>query len=336
VTDIFPGATVIPITQKSARTAPNPSLAFSVIHITAVNSTAVQQATYWKNNPQVQVGATFVTDQNGSIVQCLTDPARMTPWTNGVLNRPDVSNPRIAACVRDRVNPNTRSLITIENCGREPGTPITEAQEAACARLIAHYHAAAGVPITRQTVIGHYQLDSVNRPNCPSTNKALIDRIVELANGEDMAPGYKQAGPPIGTFTMPAGGHALISPTSLTFYPQPAGGTWGVLAALDLKDVAGNPIDINGNQPPVNNRDKVYLVDAPNFQNAAWALRSDGTFTPAAPQDCADELEEANETIAELSAAVATQTARALDAEETVADLKALEVAHAKATGVIT
>jgi hypothetical protein len=90
--------------------------------------------------------------------------------------------------VRDRVNPNERTLLALENVGNEAawgsvpgGFPITAAQELTCARQIAYYHVRNGVPINRETVVGHYQLNSVSRPNCPSYNKSVIDRIVAQA-----------------------------------------------------------------------------------------------------------------------------------------------------------
>lgn len=109
-------------------------------------------------------------------------------------------------------------------------------------------------------------------------------------NGGDMAPpGSKQAGAPIGTFTF-VGTHALISTTivdaagNLKLYLQAANaGPFEVLAVLDLKDANGKPIDVNGKSPPQNKRDQVYLVDAPAFGNAAYALRQDGTYIPFRP-----------------------------------------------------
>lgn len=169
---------------RTLRPTPNPALAYSVLHITAnLTSTAEGEAWYRINNPGVQVGATFFLNSDGSAVQCYADPRRMDPWTNGVLNGPDLTNPRIAAVVRDGVNPNERSLVTIEMCGYEPTRPITPAQEQTAAKIITWAHALIGMPVNRQTVVGHYQFDRVNRANCPSVNKSVIDRIVALASG---------------------------------------------------------------------------------------------------------------------------------------------------------
>lgn len=282
--DLFPGATLVQLLEwgypmGAPRRTPPPTLGFSVIHITANTARAEAEAAWRLNDPALQNSATFFVNQDGSIVQTLGDPLLMAPWTNGDVQNPDLQNPRIAAL--GGVNPNIRSLVTIENIGREPAMPISEAQIAVNAKIIRHYHAKAGIAVSRETVIGHYQINSVNRINCPSTDKSIIDRIVALAKGSDeMDAGFKQAGTPIGTFRL-VGDHQLISPLDLTVrFPRPDGSVFAVIAAVDLKDSNGNPIDVTGSQPPRNNWDQVYLVDAPAFGIAAYVLRQDGIFTP--------------------------------------------------------
>lgn len=191
--DIFPGAKLLQVVEwgyfmGSYRPAPDPRLAFSVVHITANIATAENEASWRINDPALQNSATFFNNRDGSVVQLLGDPATMDPWANGDMNMPDVTNPRIAALVRDGVNPNERTLLAIENVGNEiawgkvpGGYPITPAQEETCARQIAHYHTRNRVPINRETVVGHYQLNSVSRPNCPSRDKSILDRIVARA-----------------------------------------------------------------------------------------------------------------------------------------------------------
>lgn len=100
------------------------------------------------------------------------------------------------------------------------------------------------------------------------------------ATMEGDMPGYK-IGSNIGTFKF-VGSHSLISSLDTrTVYPQAANaGPWDVAASLDLKRADGTPIDIDGQSPPRNNRDQVYLVDAPGFGIAALALRQDGVFIP--------------------------------------------------------
>jgi hypothetical protein len=110
------------------------------------------------------------------------------------------------------------------------------------------------------------------------TTAAIIFRG---APREDLTPGYKAVGQGIGTFTF-VGPRHLISPLNpKVHFPRPDGSTFDVIAILDLKTPDGRPVDIEGHSPPLNGRDQVYLVDAPTFGVAAFALRQDGIFTPA-------------------------------------------------------
>jgi hypothetical protein len=52
------------------------------------------------------------------------------------------------------------------------------AQEDALAHYFAWRSRKTGIPANRTTVIGHYQINSVSRPNCPGIDKRVIDRIV--------------------------------------------------------------------------------------------------------------------------------------------------------------
>lgn len=186
--DVLPGAILRQLVewgypQGARRATPAADDAFSVIHITGNSRlpSADGEISWRQNDPALQNSATFFVDRDGGIRQALGDPLHMAPWSNGDLNQPDRSNPRIARCVRQGVNPNMRTLVSIENVGYEPGDPLTDAQVRSNAKIIAYFHSKAGVPIRRETVVGHYQINSVSRPNCPGRDKSVIDRIVELA-----------------------------------------------------------------------------------------------------------------------------------------------------------
>lgn len=199
IPDVFPGAKLMQLVEWGypmgrLRAAPAPELGFSVIHITANPTASGEAEVGWRLDDQaLQNSATFFNNRDGSAVQALGNPLLMDPWANGDVSAPDTSNPRIAAMVRDGVNANQRTLLAIENVGNEfawkradgstvpGGYPITAAQEETSARQIAYYHPMAGLPITRETVIGHYQLNSTRRPNCPAADKSIVDRIVARA-----------------------------------------------------------------------------------------------------------------------------------------------------------
>ena len=175
--------------KGSRRPTPDPKKAFSVVHITANIATAERELAWRASDAKDQNSATFFVNRDGSVWQALSDPLHMDPWANGDVKSPDTSNPRIAALVRDGVNANERTLVAIENVGNEiawgtvpGGYPITPAQEAANAKILAFYHGLLGMPVDRETVIGHYQLNSVTRQNCPARDKSILNRIVAMAN----------------------------------------------------------------------------------------------------------------------------------------------------------
>jgi hypothetical protein len=118
-------------------------------------------------------------------------PLNKTPWTNGVdwskgpgpASNPwksDLSNPYIAECVARRGWFNQLTF-TIEHEGYS-GDKMTSAQWAATKQLQAWLCAegrnAAGLPggpLTPQaqrTLVGHFQFDGINRPNCPGWTAA--------------------------------------------------------------------------------------------------------------------------------------------------------------------
>lgn len=189
--DIYPGARLIQLVewgfpQGSLRPVPLPSLGFGVIHITGNPSvpiaTAIGEVAWRKSDPANQNSATFFVDRDGSAVQALGDPLHMDPWSNGDIQNPDTRNERIAAVIRDRVNANERTVLSIENVGNEATVGgLTLAQIETNARIIAYYFPKAKIPINRESVIGHYQLNSVTRANCPQKDKTVIETIVKRA-----------------------------------------------------------------------------------------------------------------------------------------------------------
>lgn len=192
--DVFPSAILRQLKewgypQMVLRAVPNPDDAFGVLHITGnPRLPSADGELDWRiNDPANQNSATFFINRDGSIRQALGDPLRMAPWANGAARNPDMTNPRIARCIRAGVNPNMRTIVAIECVGYEPGSSITPEQEKSAAAIFAYYFGKAGVPINRETIIGHYQIDSVERPNCPARDKSIIERVVNLALGEDPA-----------------------------------------------------------------------------------------------------------------------------------------------------
>lgn len=93
-------------------------------------------------------------------------PLSDTCWANGPVNRPDMSNPIIAYLVNDGYVRMNSVTVAIEHEGR-PADGLTEPQILASIRLHNWLSSVCGIPLDRTHVVGHYQIDGVNRANCP-------------------------------------------------------------------------------------------------------------------------------------------------------------------------
>lgn len=132
----------------------------------------------WLTNPASGASCNAYIGKDGTIYELV--PLGESPWTNGKVNKPDLSNALIATWVRNGWNPNTRTY-TIEHEG-EAGDTLTAAQIASNNRVTAWVASVADIPINRTTIIGHYQIDSVDRPYCPSFSDAEWRALVDGAN----------------------------------------------------------------------------------------------------------------------------------------------------------
>jgi len=117
-------------------------------------------AVSWLSNPTSKASAHYVISRTGEIVQLVADDN--SAWHAGGINKPNWP-------LYDGVNPN-RYTIGIEHEGyREQGGngDLTEEQYQATLWLHRQMIAKHGIPVDRDHIIGHYRIDSVNRPNCP-------------------------------------------------------------------------------------------------------------------------------------------------------------------------
>jgi hypothetical protein len=180
--NVFPGARYFqspnygyPTVRAPRRIKPT---ILAVIHI-ADSMTSAESQTRWSFSTNSK-SWTFMLDRNGEAVQSL-DPVTQTAWTNGLVQSPDTSNPLIAAAAGSSYNFNEFCFLTIENVGMPHSDPITPAQEATIRRILAWGSKLSGIPISRKTVIGHYQVDGVSRRNCPvlpAQRDGLFARLV--------------------------------------------------------------------------------------------------------------------------------------------------------------
>jgi N-acetyl-anhydromuramyl-L-alanine amidase AmpD len=126
-----------------------------VNHITAGNFPGCLN---WLQNPQSQASAHYLVNRAGAIYQLVKDED--VAWHVGIVNKPNW-------VLYDGTNPN-RYTLGIEHEGFD-GT-LTELQYQSSLWLQKQLTGKWSLPITDAHILGHYRIDSVNRPNCPGPN----------------------------------------------------------------------------------------------------------------------------------------------------------------------
>ena len=138
----------------------------------------------WEQNPASQVSSHFVLGKNGEITQLV--PLDKAAWTQGVVNQP--IHPYVKA--HNGVNPNLYCVsIECEGKWSETHGALTDKQLAAAAWLTCHIVEEIDriygieIPIDREHIIGHYQINSVTRSHCPG-ELFPFDELIARAKGE--------------------------------------------------------------------------------------------------------------------------------------------------------
>lgn len=123
-------------------------------HIAAGSRAGVVE---WFANPASKVSSHCLICRDGTILQFVD--LGDTAWTQGVVNKPTWP------LIKQYPAPN-RSLIGIEHEG-QTGDPWTEEMYAADLALTLYLCERFGIKPERPYLLGHNELDSVNRPQCP-------------------------------------------------------------------------------------------------------------------------------------------------------------------------
>ena len=126
----------------------------------------------WLQNPTAKASANYLITKAGEILQLVKDED--TAWANGGVNKPSWS-------LYDGTNPN-RYTISIEHEALA-GESLTEAQYQATLWLHRQLVAKHGIPVDQDHIIGHYRIDSVNKPNCPGPGFPWERLFVDLKGG---------------------------------------------------------------------------------------------------------------------------------------------------------
>lgn len=122
------------------------------------------------DNPQDAVSANYLIDLNGDIYRFMSWWKGKRSYANGNLLKPDTSVSWIKECQDRGINPNFVTLSVEHVASRDAmlqNKSMTEQQFASSMWLVGKLLSDNGLKASHETVVGHFQLDSVNRPFCP-------------------------------------------------------------------------------------------------------------------------------------------------------------------------
>lgn len=138
----------------------------------------------WEQNPQSQTSSHFVLGKNGEVAQLV--PLTEAAWTQGAVKSP--SHPVVK--MRKGVNPNLYCIsIECEGFWKDTKGKLTDKALDSAVELTKHIVAevkriyGVEIPIDREHIIGHYQINSVTRSHCPG-ELFQFDELISRANDE--------------------------------------------------------------------------------------------------------------------------------------------------------
>jgi len=146
----------------------------------------------WLCSPQSKASSNYLIARDGYIFE-LVGPDH-DAWANGAVCKPDTGNALVAKWLSEGANFNTRT-VSIEHEGftsNGQGGSLTAAQIDATVALTAWLCERFRLTPDQTHILGHFQVDACNRPNCPgfsATEKAAwVARVARLVGGGTPAP----------------------------------------------------------------------------------------------------------------------------------------------------
>lgn len=141
-----------------------------------IMESSIESADAWFHNPASQVSAHFGVARDGRIWQWVG--TANSAWGNGIWQSPDQSVQWIAAAFQRGINPNNLT-VSIEHEGNS-GEAFTEEQYQATLWLHKQLISQFGIVADRQHIVGHYQIMSRDRSNCPGAAFPWARLIADL------------------------------------------------------------------------------------------------------------------------------------------------------------
>lgn len=212
-------------------------VALAMIHITGNRNTAsnpdVRAAAQGERNYANRAGsdgpsATLYVARDGWGIEAV-DADRFAAWSNGDVNAPNTANPgirRVLAMRAKGYNANEAYWEEFEAVGFGTRWPINDAQKDTIAARIAARSIKSGLPIDRARVHGHWEINGVDRRNCPvsySQREAFLNDIIARARTAAEEDNYLKI------FSVP-GSFSGSWPAGTPVYPGPSGPASGKFA----------------------------------------------------------------------------------------------------------
>ncbi len=148
----------------------------------------------WETNPASKVSSHFVLGKNGEVTQMVE--LDRAAWTQGDIKKPSLPY----AKQHPNLNPNLYCVsIECEGFWKDTKGKLTDKALDSAVELTKHIVAevkriyGTTIPIDREHIIGHYQINSVTRSHCPG-ELFPFDELIARARGEqspiDKLPGH--------------------------------------------------------------------------------------------------------------------------------------------------
>jgi len=125
----------------------------------------------WFSSTRSNTSSNYGVGYNGEVHQYVDDDKMA--FANGLVNKPS------AQIVKDNLNVNQNKISLSIECEGYSLANAPKRQLNALAFLINQLCKKYNLLIDRQHIIGHYEINSVTRPNCPSVDKSIIDKIIK-------------------------------------------------------------------------------------------------------------------------------------------------------------
>lgn len=142
----------------------------------------------WEKNPASQTSSHFVLGKNGEITQLV--PLNMAAWTQGVDPNKDMKPTNAYVKAHKGINPNLYCIsIECEGKWSETKGKLTDKQLEAAAYLTSYIVEEVDriygveIPVDREHMIGHCEINSVTRPHCPG-ELFPYDKLISMVNGK--------------------------------------------------------------------------------------------------------------------------------------------------------